>query len=119
MTLHSSFQGLSSSVMPSQDHEVLIAKQSALSSHGQQTRILLSKLPPSVVDTLVADYKAPNRAALDSVFTAIAEREQIIDSAQKGKNLDVEWLQAGAETSRRMDEIGLGSDDPWNSAPSI
>lgn len=119
MTSPASFQSMSSSVLPSQEREVLIAKQSALSTHGQQTRIALSKLPPSVVDTLMADYKAPNREALDGVFVAMAERERIIESAEKGQNLDVEWLQSGADTRRRMDEAGLGADDPWNSSPSI
>lgn len=46
MTSPASFQSMSSSVLPSQEREVLIAKQSALATHGQQTRIALSKLPP-------------------------------------------------------------------------
>ena len=119
MTSPASFQSMSSSVLPSQEREVLIAKQSALATHGQQTRIALSKLPPPVVDTLMTDYKAPNQDALDGVFVAMAERERIIESAEKGQNLDVEWLQSGADTRRRMDEAGLGADDPWNSSPSI
>lgn len=119
MTSPASFQSMSSSVLPSQEREVLIAKQSALANHGQQTRIALSKLPPSVVDTLMADYKAPNRDALDEVFVAVAERERIIESAEKGQNLDVEWLQSGTEARRRMDEAGLGANDPWNDGPSI
>ena len=114
-----SFQAMSSSVLPSQEREILISKQSALSAHGQQTRAALNKLPPPVVDSLLADYKAPSNETLDGVFVAMAERERIIESAEKGQNLDVEWLKKGAATSRQMDEIGLGTNDPWNEGPSI
>lgn len=119
MTTPASFQSMSSSVLPSQEREVLIAKQSALINHGQQTRVALSKLPPSVVDTLMADYKAPTRDTLDEVFVAMAERERIIETAEKGQNLDVEWLQNSTETRRRMDEVGLSAKDSWNDGPSI
>lgn len=119
MSHPASFQAMSSSVLPSQEREVLIAKQSAMSNHGQQTRAALSKLPPSVVDTLLMEYKAPNRDTLDEVFVAVAERERIIESAEKGQGLDVEWLQGGQDTRRKMDEVGLGADDPWNEGPSV
>lgn len=113
-----SFQSMSSSVLPSQEREVLIAKQSALSVHGQQTRAALNKLPPPVVDSLLADYKAPSEGTLKEVFVAMAERERIIDSAEKGQNLDVEWLKEGQGTRSKMDQMGLGNNDPWN-APEI
>lgn len=114
-----SFQSFSSSILPSQEREVLIAKQSALANHGQQTRIALNKLPPSIVDTLVGDYKAPTNEALGVVFVAMAEREHVIESAEQGRNLDVQWLQEGASSQKNMNELGLGQNDPWNEAPSI
>ena len=114
-----SFQPMSSSVLPSQAFEVTIAKQASLSAHGQQTRAALSKRPPSVVDTLLADYKAPSDETLNSVFIAMAEREHVIESAEKGQNLDVEWLRnGGGVTQSKMNEVGLGADDPWN-GPSV
>lgn len=119
MTHPTAFRGMSSSVLPSQDYEVLIAKQSAMTNHGQQTRACLSKLPPSVVDELLVEYKIPNREALDSLSVAMAERERIIESAEKGQNLDIEWLQNGGGTLRQMDEAGLGASDSWNEGPSI
>lgn len=119
MTTPASFQSMSASILPSQEGETLIAKQSVLAGHGQQTRAAISKLPPDVADELLGQYKAPSKETLDSVFVAMAEREHVIESAEKGANLDVQWLQSGNESQRRMEERGVGADDPWNSGPSI
>lgn len=118
MAIPASFQSMTSSVLPSQEREVLIAKQSALHVHGQETRSALNKLPPSVVESLMGEYQAHAPEVLDGVAVAIAERERIIESAQKGQNLDMDWLQQGADTRRSMDESGLGADDPWNAGAS-
>lgn len=119
MTLPASFQSMTSSVLPSQEREVLISKQAALAGHGHDTRMALNRLPPSVVDELMADYRAPSPEALDGLALAIAEREHIIEAAEKGQNLDMEWLSGGADARRRMDEHGLSSGDEWNEGPSI
>ena len=120
MALPASFQSMTSSVLPSQEREVLIAKQAALANHGQETRLALNRLPPSVVDEMMASYREPSPQTLDALAVAIAEREQVIESAEKGQNLDMEWLSSnGVALGRHMDETGLGADDPWNDGPSI
>jgi len=120
MAVPASFQSLTSSVLPSQEREVLIAKQAALGNYSHQTRSALGKLPSPAVDALLAEYKAPSGQTMDSVFLAIAQRERIIESAEKGQNLDVEWLNQGNSTRRHMDEVGLGADDSWNEGrPSV
>lgn len=118
MATPASFQSMASSILPSQEREVLVAKQSALHVHGQETRCALSRLPPSVADSLMGEYRPHAPQVLDEVAEAIAGRERILDSAQKGQNLDMDWLQQGAGTLRRMDEAGLGVDDPWNGGPA-
>lgn len=119
MTLPASFQSMTSSILPSQEREVLISKQAALAGHGHDTRMALNRLPPSVVDELMAEYRAPSPETLDGLSVAIAERERIIESAEKGQNLDMEWLSGGANARRHMDEHGLSANDEWNEGPSI
>lgn len=114
-----SFSGLSSSILPSQEFEARIAKQSALYEHGQQTLHVLSRLPQNTVNELIADYKAPSPQALDAVSVSIAEREHIIESAQKGQNLDMDWISNSPDAMRRMDEAGLSLGDSWNEGQSI
>ena len=118
MALPASFQSMASSILPSQEREVLIAKQSALHLHGQETRSVLKQLPPSVVDSLMGEYRQPAPQVLAEVATAIAGREHIFEFAQKGQNLDVDWFQQGAGTLRQVQEAGLGADDPWNAGPA-
>lgn len=118
MAVPASFQSMASSVLPSQEREVLIARQSALHVHGQETRNALNRLPPSAVDALMGEYRPHAPQVLDEVASAIAGRERILESAQKGQNLDADWLQQGNATLRGMQEDGLGADDPWNGAPA-
>lgn len=118
MAVPASFQPMTSSILPSQEREVLIAKQSALHAHGQETRNALNRLPPSAVDSLMGEYRPHAPQALDEVAAAIAGRERIFESAQKGQNLDADWLQQGAATQRGVQEADWGADDPWNGAPA-
>lgn len=119
MAIPAAFNPMSATVLPSQEKEILVARQSALRNQGNHVRAAMSKLPPSVVDSILHEYKSPNEQTLQEVFVAVAENEHILDSARKGQNLDLEWLQNGGQTMRRMDEVGLSENDSWNDGPSI
>ena len=117
MAVPASFQGMSSSVLPSQEREVLIAKQAAMSQHGQEARLALNRLPPSVVDSIMAHYREPDSETLNALAEAIAVREQVIESVEHGQNLDIAWL--SGERPRSMSESELGNSDGWNDGPSV
>ena len=117
MAVPAAFHGMSSHVLPSQEREVLVAKQAALHNHGQETRLALNSLPPSVVDSIMAHYREPQPETLDALAEAIAVREQVIEAAQKGQNLDMRWLES-AERVPGMDTKSLEDGDAWN-GPSV
>ena len=119
MATPASFQGMSSSVLPSQEREVLVAKQAAMSGHGQEVRLALTRLPPSVTDSIMAEYREPAPATLQALTEAIALREQVIESVEQGRNLDIDWASGGGSGGRHINEKNLGADDPWNEAPSF
>ena len=117
MAVPASFQGMSSSVLPSQEREVLIAKQAAMSRHGHEARLALDRLPPSVVDSIMAHYREPDQDTMNALAEAIAVREQVIESVENGQNLDIAWL--SGERPRSINETGLSGSDSWNDGPSV
>jgi len=107
------FQSFTASVFPSQEVEVTLAKQPALSAHGREVRLALSQMPPEVTRDLLSTYAMPSPETVAAMESTIMQRELSIDNASKEVNLDKEWL-AGGAMNRRMDEVGLGSEDEWN-----
>lgn len=106
------FQGFTASVFPSQDAEIVIAKQAALSDHGREVRAAVNQLPSEVSRSLLGDYKEFTPQVIASAEAAIMTRELAIENAEKEVGLDVAWLQSAA--TRRMDEVGLSAGDDWN-----
>jgi hypothetical protein len=107
------FQGLLSSVIPSQDSEVIIGKQPVLSEHSREVRTALNAMPPDVSRGIIAEYSSPAPAMIASMENAIISRELAIENAGQEQNLDQQWLADGGK-ARGTDENNAGADDPWN-----
>lgn len=107
------FQSVGASIFPSQDAEIVIAKQPVLAEYGREVRSAISQLPPEVSRNLLAEYREPQPQLVAQMEGAIMTRELAIENAAQEVNLDQKWLTG--ETTRRMDEVGLSSDDDWNS----
>jgi len=106
------FKSMGISMFPSQEREIILGKQPVLAAYGAGVREAVRKLPPEVSRDLLSEYKAPSSALISSLENSIIEREFAIENAEKGINLDQEWAKGGA--ARRMDEVGLAGEDPWN-----
>lgn len=113
MALAQEFKSVVASVFPSQDAEVVIAKQPVLVEYGREVRSAISQLPPEVSRNLLSEYREPQSTLVAQTEEAIMTRELAIENAGQEVNLDQQWL-TGAN-NRRMDEVGLSSDDGWNS----
>lgn len=112
MTTANQFQAFTASVFPSHDTEIVIAKQAALSEHGREVRSAVNQLPSEVSRALLGDYKELSPQMIAAAEAAIMTRELSIENAENEVGLDQSWLQSA--TTRRMDEVGLSSDDDWN-----
>lgn len=112
MATPADFRSLGLSVFPSQEREIILGKQPVLADHGASVREAINKLPPEVSKALLAEYGPPGPAVIESVKDTILLREFAIENAEKGASLDHEWASGGMQ--RRMDEIGLSEEDPWN-----
>lgn len=113
MTLAQDFQGLTASVLPTQDFEVILRKQAPLADHGREVRLVLTQMPPEITRDLLGEYGAPKPEMVAAIEATVITRELSIDNAAQEVNLDKEWLTGGG-MSRRMDEVGLSADDSWN-----
>lgn len=107
------FQGLLSSVIPSQDSEVIIGKQPVLAEHSREVRTALNAMPPDVSRAIIAEYAPPSPTTIASMENAIISRELAIENAGQEQNLDQQWLAEGGQ-GRGKDERNVGADDPWN-----
>lgn len=111
-----SFMPLGAEIFPSQSFEVLLGRQTITAGLGRDVRNLLQMLPSDVTESLLSDYKEPNEMLFASIENAAMEREQVLDNAAQGANLDHGWL--NGSKARSIDEAVLGADDEWN-GPSI
>ena len=107
------FKSMGISIFPSQDQEIILGKQPVLAEYGAGVREAVRKLPPEVSKELLSDYRQLSPTLITALEDSIIEREFAIESAEKGANLDVEWLKGGG-VGRRMDEVGLSDEDSWN-----
>lgn len=112
MAIATDFKSLGISIFPSQEREIILGKQPVLSDYGASVREAINKLPPEVSKVLLAEYGPPAPALIEDVKDTILLREFAIENAEKGANLDHEWARGGM--NRRMDEVGLSEEDPWN-----
>jgi hypothetical protein len=106
------FKPMLSTVLASQDAEVILGRQSAVAEYGREVRAALSVLPPEVSHGLLAEYRKPSPQLLNQIGETILLRETANDQAKK-QTLDQEWL-SGDGTGRKMLDNGVG--DPWNSS---
>lgn len=106
------FQGMLSSVIQSQDAEVILGKQPVLSEHGREVRATISALPPEISRSLMSEYREPSPQLVSGIEGAIMSRELAIDNAEKGIGLDQQWA-AGDGPGRNMSEQSFGEKDPW------
>jgi hypothetical protein len=113
MALAQQFQSMTASVFPSQNEEVVIAKQPVLADYGREVRSAINQLPPEVSRNLLAEYREPQPQLVAQLEEAIITRELAIENAAQGINLDQQWLQGA--NARRMDEVGISAGDEWNS----
>lgn len=107
------FQSVTASVFPSQEAEIVIAKQPVLADYGREVRSALNQLPPEVSRNLLGEYREPQPQIVAQLEEAIMSRELSIENAAQETTLDQQWLQSA--NARRMDEVALGNDDEWNS----
>lgn len=107
------FQGMLSSVIQSQDAEVIIGKQPVLADHGREVRAVISAMPPEVSRSLMSEYREPSPQLVSNIEGAILLREHAIENAEKGVSLDQEWA-AGNGPGRSLSEQSIGEVDPWN-----
>lgn len=107
------FQSMGISIFPSQEREIILGKQPVLTEYGTGVREAVRKLPPEVTKELLSEYRQLSPTLITALEDSIIEREFAIESAEKGANLDIEWLKAGG-ADRRMDEVGLAGGDTWN-----
>lgn len=112
-----SFQGMLSSVLESQDSEVILGKQPILSDYGREVRAALNALPPEVSRGLMNEYRTPTPQLVSAVENSIMSRELAIENAEQGVNLDQNWL-ASAQP-RGMSETALSAEDEWNVDPNM
>jgi hypothetical protein len=106
------FQGMLSSVLPSQDAEVILGKQPVLADHGREVRAAISAMPPEVSRSLMSEYREPTPQLVSSIEDTILMREHAIDNAEKGIGLDQQWA-AGDGPGRKLSEQSIGEKDPW------
>lgn len=110
------FQSFTASVFPSQESEVLIAKQPVLADYGRELRSAINQLPPEVSRSLLSEYGEPGAELLTSIEDAVILREFSIERAAQEIDLDQEWLQG--VSPRHYDEASVGAEDLWN-APEM
>lgn len=107
------FIGMISSVVPSQEAEVIVGKQPILAIYGQEVRTALGALPPEISRLLTGDYREPSAALLQAVEGALIARELAQEGAAREADLDREWL-ASSGSGRGLEEGALGAEDSWN-----
>lgn len=105
------FKPVGPSVFPSQLFEVISQKQSALSDVGQTIRGVLSQLDPEITASLLSEYKDPDNSLIQKMEAGLIERELLISIDEN--TLDTGYFNSKA--SLRMDDLGIGPDDDWNS----
>jgi hypothetical protein len=114
MALAQDFQGFTASVLPSQEAEVRLRKQAALSAHSNDVRLTLTQMPPEVTQELLGPYGPPKLEMVAAIEATVITRELSIENAAQEVNLDKEWLAGADHLKRRMDEVGLSEEDGWN-----
>lgn len=107
------FQGMISSVIQSQDTEVILGKQPILSDYGREVRTALSALPPEVSRGLMNEYREPGPQLVAEMEGAIMSRELAIENVTQEIGLDQQWL-AGGGSGRHISESSLSGKDEWN-----
>ena len=112
-TSDANFVSVISSVVPSQEAEVIVGKQPILVIYGQEVRTALGALPPEVSHALTGEYQEPSAALLQAVEGALIARELAHEGAAREADLDREWL-AGGGSGRGLEEDALGAEDSWN-----
>lgn len=112
MIIATDFTGFTGSVFPSPTEEAVVSKQHALAEYGSDMRNALRALPPEISRGLLSEYGNPKPESVAQIEAAITAREFSNENIAKESTLDQQWLDG--ESSRRMDEIGLGSPDDWN-----
>lgn len=117
MTSAQDFQSFTASVFPSQESEVVIAKQPVLADYGRELRSAINQLPPEVSRSLLSEYGEPSSALITSIEDAVIMREFAIENSAQESNLDQEWLK-GVPAREHIDEQNIGEEDLWN-APEI
>lgn len=108
------FRSMGASIFPEQEREIILAKQPVLADYGREVRSAISNLPPEISREFLAEYKEPTAHLVGKMEEAILSRELAIENASQESSLDRQWLE-GAQ--KKMDEIGLSSDDEWNMTP--
>lgn len=114
-TSDGNFVSVISSVVPSQEVEVIVGKQPILAVYGQEVRAALGALPPEVSRALTGEYREPSAALLQAVEGALIARELAHEGAAREADLDREWLASGG-SGRSLEEGALGADDSWNAS---
>lgn len=114
MTSMATFKPLGASIFPTQDFEVIAAKQPVLASMGACVRSVLAQMEPELNNRLLAEYGDPQPDVVRSLEASLIQRELSLDVDEN--ELDMAYFNGA--TSRRMSEVGLSASDEWDS-PSI
>jgi hypothetical protein len=107
------FVSMISSVVPSQESEVILGKQPILAIYGQEVRNALGALPPEISRALTSEYREPSAGLLQGVERVLIARELAPDGAAQEASLDREWLANGG-SGRGLEEGALSAEDSWN-----
>jgi hypothetical protein len=107
------FRGMISSVVPSQEAEVILGKQPILAIYGQEVRTALGALPPEISRALTSEYGEPSAGLVQAVEGALIARELAHDGAAQEASLDRDWLANGGG-GRALEEVALSAEDSWN-----
>ena len=103
-----------SAVFASQDREIILGKQAVLANVGREVRGALNELSGDIANDLVSAYKPASPQLVSAIENSILAREFSIENMESGATLDNGWANGDEGLNRRMDEAGLGADDPWN-----
>jgi hypothetical protein len=112
------FEGMLSSVIQSQDAEVILGKQPIFAEYGREVRSAVNALPPEVSRSLLNEYREPAAQLVSSIEEAIISRELAIENATQEAGLDQQWL-AGGGAGRKINEADLSAEDSWNQEPGM
>lgn len=112
------FEGMLSSVIQSQDAEIILGKQPIFAEYGREVRAAVNALPPEVSRSLLNEYREPAAQLVSSIEEAIISRELAIENASQEVGLDQQWL-AGGGNGRKISESELSAPDSWNEEPEM